>query len=96
MILLEWLYSLEAEKLGGDTNEGEFCVIGSTSVKDELKSLSAIRKESLVRLNLFIIKINCFNDFFVNAVTICTLILASTSVNGCTYISYDLMHLILM
>ena len=102
VILLEGLWSREAEKLGVDRNEGEFCVTGSTSVTNELKSLSAIRKESLFRLSLFIIlsfwishvssvisktftyffKISCFNDFFVNADTICTLILASNSVNS--------------
>ena len=54
-MLLEGLWSHEAEKLGVDRNERELCVIGSTSVMDELKSLSAIRKESLFRLSLFII-----------------------------------------
>ena len=55
MILLDGLWSRETEKLEVDRNEGDFCVIGSVSVMDELKSLSAIRKESLFRLSLFII-----------------------------------------
>ena len=55
MILLEGLWSREAEKVGVDGNEGDFCVIGSAFVMDELKSFSALRKESLFCLGLFII-----------------------------------------
>ena len=95
MILLEGLWSREAEKLGVDINEEEVCVIGSPSEMDELKSLSAIQKESLFWLSLFMILplilpskefllifSKSIDDFFVNAVMICTLILASNSVNG--------------
>lgn len=42
-------------KLGVDKYQGDFCVIGSVSVMDELISLSAIRKKSLFWLSLFII-----------------------------------------
>ena len=42
-------------KLGVDKYQGDFCVIGSVSVMDELQSLSAIRKKSLFWLSLFII-----------------------------------------
>ena len=55
MILLEGLWSREAEKARVDRNEGDFCVIGSAFVMDELKSFSALRKESLFCLGLFII-----------------------------------------